>query len=89
MHSIGGLLAFLGIQTLLKYGLASDINPMLLWRDQVSVSAGLNFSNNLPTVRLQGQSGYAYKAVARLQDASRFCALRKLWPYIRGRDGPG
>jgi hypothetical protein len=89
MRSIGGLLAFFGIQTLLKYALASDPNPARSWRVQASLSASLNPSFNLPTVRSQGQVGYAYKAVARHQGASRFCALRQLWPYIRGREGPG
>ncbi len=84
--SFGGLLFFLGIQTLLGFAFEADQPARLHWKVQAGLPAGLNLYYNLPTVHPQGQSGYAHKAVARLLDASRFCVLKKTWPLARGSD---
>ena len=85
--SFGGLLVFLGIQTLLGFAFDADQHPRFHWKVQAGLPTGLNLNNNLPTVHPQGQSGYAHKAVACQCDASRFCVLQPIWPRIRGRDG--
>ena len=88
-RSNGGLFAFWVIRTILQVVIKSDQNPPLLLKVQAGQPAGLNLYHNLPTANLQGQIGYACKAVAHPLGASRFCALSLFWPYIRGRDGPG
>jgi len=87
--SLGGLWVFLGIRTLVQYAIESDQSPMLHLEVQAGLTAGLNLPVNPPTVFALGQSGNAHRAVAPLEGASRFCVLRRFWPYIRGRDGPG
>lgn len=87
--SLGGLWVFLGIRTLVQYAFESDQSPKLHLEVQAGLTAGLNLPVNPPTVFALGQSGNAHRAVAPLEGASRFCALRRFWPYIRGRDGPG
>lgn len=87
--SFGGLWVFLGIRTLVQYAFESDQSPKLHLEVQAGLSTGLNLPVNPPAVCLQGQSGNAHRAVAPLVGASRFCVLRRFWPYIRGRDGPG
>ncbi len=86
--SFRGLLVFWSIQTLLVHLLPFHKNSNHTIKVQAGIPSDLNL-NNLPTVRLKGHSGFSHKAVARPKGASRFCALKCFWPYIRGRDGPG
>jgi len=88
-RSFGGLSAFLGVLALLRYAFESDRNPRHFLEIQAGQSVGLNLYFNPPTVHPQCQSGYAHKAAAYPLGALRFCVLRRFWPYIRGRDGPG
>ncbi len=84
-----GLLTFLAMWFWTQYAFEPSKATRIHLKVQAGFPAGLNLYFNLPTVFPQGHYGNSHKAVARPSGASRFCVFKRLWPFIRGRDGPG
>ena len=84
-----GLLPFAGLWFFFQYFFEPGKAPRFHLEIQATAPAGLNLFHNPPTVLPHGKTGNVYKAVAYPTGMSRFCAFKRLWPFIRGRDGPG
>ena len=89
LPSIGGLLVFWGIQVLHQCGLGNHRNSLSLPQLQVENAPNLSFTHNLHAIFPLRNVGNTLKAALSPQGATPLGVLRRCWPYIRGRDGPG
>ncbi len=89
LPSIGGLWVFWGIQVVCQYALWATRRTDDSLQMRAENALHLSIAPNLPTGSPLGNVGKARKAALSPQGATPLGVLRRCWPYIRGRDGPG